>query len=77
MRFITILLLASLTILSYSTIYSSPTGKIKGKVTDENDLPLTGANIVLEGTYLGAAADVNGQYIILNVLPGTYMGKYY
>lgn len=75
MNFFTILLLASLTILSYSTIYCSPTGKIKGKVIDENDLPLTGANIVLEGTYLGAAADVDGQYIILNVLPGTYTIK--
>jgi len=48
-------------------------GKLTGKVTDfKTHEPLTGANVILEGTTLGAAADANGRYIILNVPAGTY-----
>ena len=48
------------------------TGKIQGSVSDQNGLPLPGANIMLAGTNRGAAADVNGFYIILNIPPGKY-----
>lgn len=49
------------------------TGKIVGKVLDlETGEVLIGANIVVEGTQLGAATDLNGEYFILNVPPGTY-----
>ncbi|RMD90578.1 MAG: carboxypeptidase-like regulatory domain-containing protein, partial [Calditrichaeota bacterium] len=48
------------------------TGKIAGKVTDLNGEPLPGANIILLNTTLGAAADLQGNYVILNVPPGTY-----
>jgi len=48
-------------------------GKITGQVTDrETKEPLIGANIVLEGTALGASTDVNGNYTILNVPAGSY-----
>ena len=49
------------------------TGKISGKVIDaETKEPLPGANIIIEGTTLGAATNVNGEYYILNVPPGVY-----
>lgn len=49
------------------------TGKITGKVTDAaTGEPLPGANIVITGTTLGAAADLEGNYIILRVPPGNY-----
>ncbi len=49
------------------------TGKIVGKVVDlETGEVLIGANVVVEGTQLGAATDLNGEYFILNVPPGTY-----
>lgn len=52
------------------------TGKIAGKVYDvENATPLPGVNVVIEGTSMGAAADVNGNYVILNVPVGTYRLK--
>ncbi|RMD94904.1 MAG: SusC/RagA family TonB-linked outer membrane protein [Calditrichaeota bacterium] len=35
---------------------------IQGKVTDENNEPLPGANVLIRLTTLGAAADVNGNY---------------
>lgn len=52
------------------------TGKINGKVTDlSNGEPLIGANIIVVGTSLGAATDVNGEYTILNLSSGTYEVK--
>jgi outer membrane receptor protein involved in Fe transport len=44
------------------------TGKIAGKVTDrETGEPLIGANVVIDGTDRGAATNINGEYVILNV----------
>jgi len=49
------------------------TGKIKGNITDaETGQPIIGANIYLENTIQGAASDLKGNYLILNVRPGTY-----
>ncbi|MDZ7725270.1 MAG: TonB-dependent receptor [candidate division KSB1 bacterium] len=54
-------------------IYSAPSGKIQGKVVDaENGQALPGANVFLQGTNIGAATDVRGEYGILNVPPGPY-----
>ncbi len=48
-------------------------GKVVGKVTDlETGEPLIGANILISGTNFGAATNVDGQFIILNVPPNTY-----
>lgn len=49
------------------------TGKIGGKIIDsETKDPLPGVNVIIEGTTMGAATDVNGSYVILNVPVGTY-----
>ncbi|MGE5436440.1 MAG: carboxypeptidase-like regulatory domain-containing protein, partial [Syntrophothermus sp.] len=54
-------------------VFAGNTGKISGKVTDATTSEaLIGINVVLEGTKLGAATDVNGNYIISNVEPGSY-----
>ncbi|MEI7811354.1 MAG: TonB-dependent receptor [Ignavibacteria bacterium] len=54
-------------------IFPGTTGKISGKITDgETGEPLIGASIVVEGTYLGAASDINGYYYINNIPPGKY-----
>jgi len=47
-------------------------GKISGTVSDADGEPLPGANIIIEGTSLGAAADTDGDYFILNVPQGNY-----
>jgi outer membrane receptor protein involved in Fe transport len=53
--------------------YGGTTGKIKGKVTDGGTgEALIGASVVVVGTSLGAAADINGEFIILSVPAGTY-----
>jgi len=52
------------------------TGKVAGIVTDgETGVPLPGVNIILEGTRLGAASNLNGYFVILNIPPGTYSLK--
>ncbi|RMD86506.1 MAG: hypothetical protein D6813_14850, partial [Calditrichaeota bacterium] len=49
------------------------TGKLAGLVRDKDTgEPLVGANVVLVGTTYGAASDVDGYYVILNVPAGTY-----
>lgn len=43
-------------------------GKIAGKVTDrETGEPLIGANVMIEGSDRGAATNINGEFVILNV----------
>ncbi len=54
-------------------LWAGTTGKITGRVVDaETGEPLVGANVVVEGTRMGAATDLDGYYIILNVPPGEY-----
>jgi outer membrane receptor protein involved in Fe transport len=48
-------------------------GKVRGRVTDrESGDPLIGANVTLTGTTLGAATDLNGDYVVLGVPAGVY-----
>lgn len=57
-------------------LFAGVTGKLVGKVTDKiTGEALIGANILLQGTNLGAATDENGQFIIVNISPGTYTVK--
>ena len=52
------------------------TGKIAGKVSDASTgeaLPFV--NVIVEGTATGAATDVDGNYFIINLSPGTYSVK--
>ena len=62
-----------LLILLNSRLNAQTTGKIIGKVTDaETNQPLVGANVIIEGTTMGAATDLNGDFYIINIPPGTY-----
>lgn len=48
-------------------------GKITGLVKDQNSgETLPGANVVIMGTMMGSATDLDGRFLILNVPPGTY-----
>lgn len=54
-------------------LFAQSSGKIVGTVKDKSSgEPLPGVNISLEGTQLGAATDVDGFYVILNVPVGVY-----
>ncbi|MGE5861452.1 MAG: carboxypeptidase-like regulatory domain-containing protein, partial [Ignavibacteria bacterium] len=65
------------TVLSILLILTSmtmgQTGRISGRVTDiQTQEPLIGANVLIIGSNMGAATDVNGIYTILNVPVGEY-----
>jgi len=58
-------------------IYSGTTGKLAGTIKDaQTGEALVGANVIIEGTNFGAATNVNGEYVILNISPGKYSVKF-
>ncbi len=68
MLILSVVLCCALNILSAQT-----GGKISGVVKDaQTGEPLIGANIVIRGTSLGAASDLDGNYFILNIPAGKY-----
>ena len=76
-KFFTITLVV-LTLFSLASIAyaQSGVGKISGKIIDaDTQEELIGANIIILGTNLGAATDIEGNYFILNITPGTYNVK--
>jgi len=61
-----------ITLLLCASFSFAQTGEIAGMVTDEDGGPLTGANVFIEGTTMGASTDLNGEYVILNVPEGEF-----
>ena len=75
------LLFVLLPLVLFPMVLSAQVGKLSGTVTDETTgEPLIGANILVDGYSRGAATDVDGGYVILNVPIGkitlvvSYMG---
>jgi len=67
------LMMVSLSFCLICHLTAGTTGKLAGKVIDEGSgEPLPGVNILLEETTLGASADEDGQFFILNIPPGIY-----
>lgn len=62
--------------LTSTLAYAGTTGKIAGKITDKSSSEvLIGANVIIVGTSMGASADIDGNYFILNIPPGEYQVK--
>lgn len=64
--FLILFLFASL--ISYAQ-NGSITGIIRDAKTSE---PIIGANVVIQGTTVGAATDIDGKFLINNIKPGSY-----
>ena len=65
--------LTVMTVFVVASCLSGTVGKISGRVTDKTtDEPIVGANVTIKDLRMGAATDVNGEYFILNVHPGTH-----
>lgn len=78
LRIISLFLFTFLLILPIS-VFAQSTGSLGGRVTDaKNGSPLVGAVIKIDGSNMGAVADDNGEYVILNVDVGSYtlLGSY-
>jgi len=67
MAFITIVLIA------VSFLSAGNTGKIVGKVIDqETGDPLVGVNVIIKGLGQGASTDIQGEFFLIGVPPGKY-----
>jgi TonB-dependent receptor len=54
------------------TAFADP-GSIRGSIKDaKTKEALIGASVLIEGTQIGAAAEVDGSFVLSNVQPGTY-----
>ncbi len=59
--------------ISSSFLAAAQTGSISGTITDaKTNEALIGANVIIKGTQIGAATDIDGKYTISGVKPGTY-----
>ena len=58
-------------VIGMSTFLMAQEGSVSGRVTDtDTGDPLVGANVIVVGTNLGAATDINGEYSISRVPAG-------
>jgi outer membrane receptor for ferrienterochelin and colicin len=63
----------SLLLISNQLIFAGTTGRLTGRITDAaTGEPLPFVNVVIMGTTLGAATDIDGYYSIINVPPDNY-----
>ena len=77
LRFLILSLCALLSVIGFEAIASAQTNQgksassgassnpritIKGRITDDHDEPLPGANVLVKGTSIGTSADVDGNY---------------
>ncbi len=67
-------LLACILLIVFSGVsVAGTTGKLAGKVADaQTGEPVVGATILLQGTRMGAATDINGYYYVDYIPPGDY-----
>ncbi|MBX2992639.1 MAG: TonB-dependent receptor [Bacteroidetes bacterium] len=66
-----------LTLLMVVSTFAGTTGLLEGRVTDKaTGQYVVGANVTVVGTQFGAAADVDGIFVIANIRAGTYSVKF-
>ena len=62
--------------IALSNTVSSQNVKVYGSITNAlNNEPIPFANIIIEGTTIGATSDIDGNYVILDVNAGAYNFK--
>jgi hypothetical protein len=72
LRYLRILTLIVVMLIATGAAFSQ-VGKLEGRIVDsETGEPVIGANAIIPGTTIGAAADREGEFFILNMRPGTY-----
>jgi outer membrane receptor protein involved in Fe transport len=62
-----------LVVCAFSMALAGTTGKITGRVIDRGTKEgLPGVNVTVKGTTMGAPTNLKGDFVILNIPPGTY-----
>jgi len=66
-------LVVILSLLATQIALAGTTGKLTGRVYDKSTgVPLPGVNVIIRGSSMGAATNLDGGYFIINVPVGTY-----
>ena len=63
-------------VLIFTAHLTAQTYSISGKITDTENKPLIGVNIILTGTGYGTSSDQNGDYEIIELTNGNYNLKF-
>ena len=71
-----VLALVACAILFAGVAHADTRGKMTGRIVDQGNDPVMGANVVLVGTTIGGTTGLDGSYTILNIPPGTYDVRY-
>ena len=58
--------------INLSVVFAGTEGQIRGRVTNVEGENLVGAQVYIEELGIGAVADLEGQYILINVPVGEY-----
>ncbi|MCX6306461.1 MAG: carboxypeptidase-like regulatory domain-containing protein [Bacteroidetes bacterium] len=67
------IILLTVLFLEFLSFTALSQGSIQGKITDiKTKESIVGASVFLKGTTIGASTDIEGNYLIKNVKPGTY-----
>lgn len=67
-----LIIFLSIVVLTSANLFAQTSGKLVGRVTDQTGEAMLGANVIIDGTNMGAATDLEGYYSIINVPAGTY-----
>ncbi len=72
--YVLMVIIIALSTMALNTAWAGETGKLAGFILDsENNQPVIGARVQLEGTTIGAAANaIDGSYAIQNIPAGKY-----
>ena len=63
--------LTALTFIAASSVVLAQNQTVSGKVTDPSGEPVVGASVFAKGTSNGAVTDLDGNYSLSRVSPGT------
>ena len=58
--------------ISLCTVFPGTDGTIRGQVVDTEGEPVIGAQVIIKKNGLGAAVDIDGNYLLLNIPVGSY-----
>ena len=64
------LLLLAVLLTATATAWAQSRGNLTGRVTDESGSPLPGATVLIKGTTLGTATELDGYYTLRGITPG-------
>lgn len=67
-----LLILITIIMLVSVSLFSGTTGKLAGRVKDQDGKPVAYANVLLKGTSIGVQTDESGKFMLINISPGTY-----